>query len=290
MIDPGTTLMRVLNTRPPQRLFHYTSLAGLDGIAKSNALWASAAQYMNDAQEFRLALDIARRHLDGAAHRAKSPGRVIVIEYLRDQVRRAEELEVCLFSLSQEGDLLSQWRGYCPPNGGYSVGFEGQPLREIVAPQGAFLAPCVYDIDVHEVLVRDALKPLLERVPESPQGSEQELTKLGEEFAGLLFEQIVFIAPLIKHPSFLEEREWRLIWIPGRTTTLPLRYRVGPGTYIPYVAISLTHEDAAVPLAEIIVGPMPHQQAAMRALSGAMHGRGNRPKVMRYSQVPYRTW
>ena len=290
MIEPSPALVALLNREPPECLYHYTSLPGIDGIARSKAVWASAAQYMNDAQEFRLALDIARRQLRREADAAASPERTFVLDYLGEQLEKAEQLEVCLFSLSQDGDLLSQWRGYCPPNGGYSIGFDAGALRKAVVAQGVYLAPCVYGSGDHESMISDALRPLLARVPEESEARGAELRTQAEEYTALLFEQVLFVAPLIKHPSFAEEKEWRLIWMPGRLDVLSLQYRQGPGLFVPFVAVSLVGEGGAVTIEEIIVGPMPHQEAALRALSGALQLHDFRPRRLSFSQVPYRTW
>ncbi|MEX2374394.1 MAG: DUF2971 domain-containing protein [Dehalococcoidia bacterium] len=290
MIDPSPALVALLNRKPPQRLYHYTSVGGIDGIARSKVVWASAAQYMNDAQEFRLALDIARRLLRKEADAAESRARAFILDYLSEQLERAEQLEICVFSLSEDGDLLSQWRGYCPPNGGYSLGFDAGALRSSVVTQGVYLAPCVYGPIDHERIVLDALRPVLERVPNTSESQGPDLRAEAEKYSAVLFEQIIFVAPLIKHTSFAEEKEWRLIWMPGRLDILSLKYRQGPGLLVPFVEVSLSGEDGLVPLEEIIVGPMPHQEAALRALSGALQNQGYSPKRYSLSQVPYRTW
>lgn len=276
----------------PDVLYHYTSLAGLDGIASSQSVWASAAQYMNDSKEYTLAVDIARRQVARLAHSEKDKNRAELIRYLHDQLERVENLEVCIFSLSSEGDLLSQWRAYCPPNGGYSVGFSGPLLRQVTAPQGGILAKCEYNGQAQEQLVADALTPVFEELPTLVPKHEESIRKIGEEHIGLLFSQLIFVAPLIKDASFQEEMEWRLIWIPGRANSPPeaLKFRPGPGVYIPYVPFSLVHGHVSVPIEELIIGPMPHQESAVRGISGALRERGIRWHSVRLSQVPFRTW
>jgi hypothetical protein len=290
MIEPTKNLMAVLNARRPDVLYHYTSLAGLDGITTSRSVWATAAQYMNDSKELTLALEIAHRQLDGAYHGESIEGKKRLLEYLRDQLQRMEHFEVCIFALSSRGDLLSQWRGYCPPNGGYSIGFAAEDMRMVVATQGAFLAPCIYDIDVHEVLVKDALRPLLQRLPGEMPQDDKMFREEAEKWSPLLFEQLTLIAPLIKHYAFEEEQEWRVIWVPGRLNVLELNYRVGRGTFIPYADVSLEHKGRKVSVQEIVVGPMRNQYAAINALSGALNAKGFKWRSIRPSQAPYRTW
>jgi hypothetical protein len=211
--EPGPTLLSLLRASVPPLLYHYTSVTGFEGIVTSKSIWASAAQFLNDTKEYKLAMDIARRHIAALQEReVLNRDRAKLLGYLHDQCERMEDLEVCIFSLSVEGDLLSQWRGYCPPNGGYSIGFVGADLREVMTAQGGILAPCVYEIDLQERLVAEALAPVLGRLPAAMPDDEAEIELLSDRFATDLFAQLILVAPLIKHHSFVEEGEWRLIW------------------------------------------------------------------------------
>jgi len=52
LLDSMTVLERLKTTTPPRVLYHYTTQAKLLGILKSNCMWATAAQYLNDASEY----------------------------------------------------------------------------------------------------------------------------------------------------------------------------------------------------------------------------------------------
>jgi hypothetical protein len=289
--EPGPTLLSLLRASVPPLLYHYTSVTGFEGIVTSKSIWASAAQFLNDTKEYKLAMDIARRHIAAVQEReVLNRDRAKLLGYLHDQCERMEDLEVCIFSLSVEGDLLSQWRGYCPPNGGYSIGFVGADLREVMTAQGGILAPCVYEIDLQERLVAEALAPVLGRLPAAMPDHEAEIELLSDRFATDLFAQLILVAPLIKHHSFVEEGEWRLIWIPGRSRRVDVKYRAGRGIFVPYVALALEDRGARAHIGEVIVGPMPHQQAALRALTGFLAECALLAGEVRLSQVPYRTW
>jgi hypothetical protein len=47
----------------PSRLNHYTNQLGLLGIVEREKLYATKVQYMNDATEFSLALDLAAQRI-----------------------------------------------------------------------------------------------------------------------------------------------------------------------------------------------------------------------------------
>jgi len=272
----------------PDHLFHYTSVAGFHGIVTSRSVWATAAQYLNDSQEFRLAIDMARAKLAGLASEAASSGRCSLLLYLREQLERLEHYLVCVFSLSEERDLLSQWRAYCPPASGYAVGFRAPLLREVLAAQGCVLAPCQYQWENQERLVAEALDPVVAALPSDPPSDEASMKRLGEDHLPALFERLSRVAPLIKHESFHEEREWRVVWLPRPDTAHRLDYRVGRTMMLPFTDIQLDGSPHGFPLGVITVGPTPHSYIANSAACGFMTGVGVQWQAVRPSEIPYR--
>jgi hypothetical protein len=86
-------------------------------------------------------------------------------------------------------------------------------------------------------------------------------------------DRLGLLSSTIKHPSFREEREWRLI-----STTIPREdprclVRVGRSMFIPYVEINLVAIGPSIPVKEIIVGPTPHMWLAMNAAGSLLHSK-----------------
>ena len=52
-----------MSAPPPAILYHYTTQQGLLGIIRDKEIWASHTQYLNDAREFRHALDLIKEEL-----------------------------------------------------------------------------------------------------------------------------------------------------------------------------------------------------------------------------------
>src|SRR5580704_14459526 len=108
-------------TAKPQRLFHYTSQAGLLGIVSSNVLWATNALYLNDSSELDYGLTAAREKLRAVLNRSSA-----VSELLRRTDRLLKlpillpdrNFYACCFC--EESNLLSQWRAYADRGGGYA--------------------------------------------------------------------------------------------------------------------------------------------------------------------------
>jgi hypothetical protein len=55
-----------------------------------------------------------------------------------------EATHICVVSFTEQADQLSQWRGYCPPDGGYAIGFRTSSLEACLHEQEFVLAPCEY--------------------------------------------------------------------------------------------------------------------------------------------------
>jgi hypothetical protein len=78
------------------------------------------------------------------------------VEYLRINLRKKWNPEVYVASFTEEGDLLSQWRGYCP-KGGFSVGFASNLLSDVANKHDSFLLPCIYDFKIQKKLLEELL-------------------------------------------------------------------------------------------------------------------------------------
>ena len=98
---------------PHPMLYHYTPQAGLIGISRSNEIWATHTQYLNDHCEFRHALGIFREEIEALT----SPGGKIewlnCIEEMCQEVQdEFSNMNVCVVSFSEKCDSLSHWRAY----------------------------------------------------------------------------------------------------------------------------------------------------------------------------------
>ena len=132
-----SVLEELKENAPPFELYHYTTQTGLIGIFSSNALWASKIHYLNDSTEFELALSLAKEVLFEKLE--TMPDDREKIKCLLDNIPIIQKVNVCVVSLSQKRDLLSQWRAYGGSSGGYSVGFKTSNLISKSEEQRFFL-------------------------------------------------------------------------------------------------------------------------------------------------------
>jgi len=267
----------VLAPQPQGVLYHYTNQKGLLGIIKREIweIWATHTQYLNDAREFLHGLQMVRKQVAVFQRRARlrsgppSPGlpptgtsldiggdeeRAALREML-EGVGDAEGLariNVCVASFSEDGgDSLSQWRAYAP-RGGYSIGIRADRLADLVTAHGFFLARCLYDhkeqVRVVRALIEEVLEENIERRREAGD-AEQYLPK-----GGNLHAYRNRYAPILKDPSFRDEREWRIVSRPQMCGGSRFDFREGSSMLTPFYKFPIG-PSTPVPFEEIVVGP-----------------------------------
>jgi hypothetical protein len=139
--DALIALNEFITNNQPEYLYHYTDQKGFLGILKDKKIWATNFRYLNDFTELSYVIDLAFKHNH-------------IDEFNKNEfynVKNVANIAVC--SLSANGDLLSQWRGYCP-KGGYAIGFNFQKIKSLLEKMGSEcgernfeLIRCIYNED-----------------------------------------------------------------------------------------------------------------------------------------------
>lgn len=114
------------DVEPPEGLvWHYTDGHGLASILHDHLLWATSAEFLNDAGEVELGVQLL---LDELGRRAESEGGVWaeLHENVRAKDLRAGPSPGTFFVLSaaQHWDLLAMWRCYGGLGESYAIGLD----------------------------------------------------------------------------------------------------------------------------------------------------------------------
>jgi hypothetical protein len=180
------------------------------------------------------------------------------------------------FCMSEEGDLLSQWRAYADNGAGVSIGFDSDYLaklgnlkRDRNDPVGAHLTKVEYDLEEQVKLVAEHADEILKRVSDGALRFPTLLTseedtqswRQKSERMGLHFIFFYFFLFRLKNPAFIEEREWRVIshiFHTDRDSTVSelakMEFKAGADRIVPFVRIAL--ESLSEPaINEIVLGP-----------------------------------
>ena len=247
----------------PQWLYHYTSIYGVEGILTSKSIWASLLHFMNDSREWLYGLDLVRQYLQNQASVREDRNWLAFIGGLSESLGRIQGMNICVFSLSAESNQLSQWRAYCPPEGGYEVIFERKTLEEHLVRHGFELKPCIYDVDAQLRIVSTAIAPIIERVGELED--DRAVDDAIEAAMGRLAAQLSIVAPVLKHPDFREEKEWRAFAL-VLSNDSRMHYHIKGSVVIPHCLLNLETDSSRFPVTQITVGPNAHQLLAIRGL------------------------
>jgi hypothetical protein len=290
----------VLAVDPPTHLFHYTSPPGLIGIVSSKKIWATHASFMNDTKELHHAIDYAKNAIFNRLNN------IYQAQYTDEQKKLLQEMDkniyvanrqIFLFSLSAQRDLLSQWRAYCPPGGGYAIGFPTVQLRNMAIEQGFYLAPCVYDhVPQYKIVQQIIEKHLTHFNSERKQNPLKQFDEIVQPIVQAFAEDIAYFGPILKHPAFREEHEWRLVSSPLHVGHAKVQFRANANSVVPFYEFDLvngkypTLTDGRDMNASIgvVVGPttdMPAAEYAVQCLMQKNIGLGCWHSV---SSAPYR--
>jgi len=250
-----------------QVIYHYTAAAGLQGIIESGAIWMTDARHLNDPGELVHAARIMRElvaakiegilpEVVGPAHEDAAASRISILRNVLSYFDRIEagleyEHSAYVAAFCEDGNLLSQWRGYGGGVLGYSLGFSRDLLEKsivlgLTGDEGATEPVSLIAVDYGTDAVIAQIQAAVDRIATDPSGHP------GVQ-AWSQFGQIVLpVLAKIKDPGFKEEKEWRLLLTTdGRPEVV--EFRGGSTGLVPYVSARWPREA----LKEIIVGPGP---------------------------------
>jgi hypothetical protein len=313
-----------LHLKHPE-LHHYTSLAGLEGILRSGVLWATHFQSLNDRSEVthlqrELIEAVAQstvpvinrlRQIDvrllgesrakgGPAAFAGLHARTLVDSFYRvaftgvgvQAMAVPYIASFCSHSADQayerHNGLLSQWRAY-GRDGGCCLVFDTQRLIDLVLRESRAFYWVAIGIDDVTYATSDVV------VAEKYEGLVSELTRLLE--GGIRrkanwmpasekgISGFIEASTRFKHQGFKEEREVRIVAVPGSAATANQAAREHPAEFTrqpikpirqsqaenrdrPYLALFETL-GAQLPVSRIIVGPSRQQEANLRRATAA---------------------
>jgi len=294
-------------------LFHYTDASGLIGIVEDQVLWATDAEFLNDARELRYGREEMHAALLARADELSPPGsaegsaegsRAMVMQSAADQLepgglfaqRQYHSAYVACFC--EDGDLLSQWRAYGAA-GGYAIGFRAASLREMEPDVGEL--GNIRDLEAVEEVELPPLPAGLVKVRYGPHAVESAVSTVLRDVApepvghpgvtGFYRARSLVLPALaeIKHEAFAEEREWRLIAV-ASIGEADVYFRSGPLGVTPYVNLQLPVGS----IAEVVVGPGREQELRQRGVERLLTERGLLTEgglgdvAIRNSRAPFR--
>lgn len=270
---------------------HYTDLSGLKGILEANEFWLSDHRFLNDPSEHSHGQELAIKVI-GEFLRQESDNNfsVLLKELLTAVAEVAPVFYVASFSLAQ--DRLDQWKGYGRTNEGVCLVLKNDVAlgRDGVLTQLPAIEPMqvIYDPEEQTRRLRATISIFRDEFINRPCDVSRTMSLWQKDLAFLVAYQLI----RFKHQEYSSEEEIRLV-VSSESPILANekpKHRVSNGRLIPYVTTknqSLS-DDAKLPLAEVIVGPLATQDSVIRSIEVFLCNSGYENVWVHGSSVPFR--
>lgn len=184
---------------PKREYYHYTSLDVLFSILEGDAFWISNVRFSNDLMEEKM--------LSG-------------LQNMRDDY---------IICLSDHGDRLSQWRGYCH-DGGAAIEFKMRKVLEYS------ILNADYDSSKKYEIYENTPFPVIYAECQENENYTQIIQAQLDESSCVCMDDIV---PFVKNAKFHEERESRMVFVNSNgNLSQCIRFRkLNNGIKVPYMVV-----------------------------------------------------
>jgi len=301
----------------PEVVYHYTTVDSMIKIVKSASIWATSINYLNDISERDHYLGLVQQRIP-VLLKSREVADPAVFEKLSASTSLGFEARPFVGSFSRDSDSLPQWRSYCSNGNGVSIGFRVECLRRAfvntdpirqgnlaVNPKVNFMPIEYLGADSTEVIDIDIVKAIAAAGVLAKQMNEE----TGDRYSAADYLRALLErrACLVKHPSFQNEHEYRLL-VDGVFRNLHLLdFRTTRSSLVPYVAVCIPKRHSSVmqqpepvtplsPLAgrwdfvdRVVVGPTANMSLTIEAVSSFFRREMLYVEVVP-SGVPYRDW
>lgn len=263
-------------THFPTKLYHYTGFQGVSGILHSNTLWATDFRFLNDSSELVYGASLLVEKLQSFANDGGGDISALlnkVANYYREHGHIYREFfETYVISLSEEPDMLSQWRAYADQARGYCMEFDLSDSRlfSIISsntPWALEILPVIYDTTDQRRLIQEGIVKLINYLDSTDWPIERVVNASEMEqgaVLGLLMHAFEPFVTAFKYLGFSEEKEWRAITSCARNLTENCKKQIGAGNstryYIECIFIQGDEENLwqrkLLPVTNISLGPL----------------------------------
>jgi len=220
----------------------------------------------------------------------KEPTRALILRFVHDLMKDTSASWPSLFvaCFCDDGDLLGQWRAYGREQG-FAIGFDPDvlkltavdedarnPMREKIPGLSPNLVQVLYGEDAIS-----AIPQALETIGYLQSGGGHYGVVAVNEVAWYVLPELC----RMKHPSFHDEREWRLvyvIWLERQPNIA--KFRPSAIGVVPYIEVSLP-PDA---IREVVLGPGNHLDTRLDGVRTMLDVCGLQQVQVRISEVPLR--
>lgn len=183
-----------------ENLYHYTDFNAMRGIITNGEIWLWNLRRMNDSQEMQYFI----RELKIAVKRQLAPENFSRMEELFNiNLKDFDKLSSYASCFSEYADDAAQWSRYSKNGMGVCIAFDKTLLAEIGDAGHAPLCKVSYSKNCDNMEIVQKLAEVITNKEDYSSDNVREL-----------FNNLITSSPLFKHPSFISEKEYRLVSLP----------------------------------------------------------------------------
>jgi hypothetical protein len=206
------------------RLIHYTTAEAALAIINSKSLWMRNTNLMSDYREVQYGLDMFRGFFgdpnsekaftEALENCSKDVGPEALEMFAKTwNDTRFNTYISCFSEHDDKEDMhgrLSMWRAFGGGTGRVGIVLKIPWVSQVTIPLSLLFSPVAY-------LAEQSVKDVMQRVIENITQECVFLRSVGrDELVRTVFNMLMAGVVCLKHPGFLEEREWRAIYFPKR--------------------------------------------------------------------------
>ena len=239
-----------------ETLYHYCSIEGLFHIINTKSIWLTNSSHMNDSLEnswIENYFEIIKDYFKNDEYKK------FLINVF--DIYKLNNHPPFIFCLSKEKDQLSQWRAYSQDGHGVSIGFNTKFLsieNSIPSPNiYAYHTLGYYKVEYSKTVQQKTIMDICESIKNDFDTKKYDKISISLEFIS----NLVHLSIVFKNPSFMEEREWRIIHTPLDKYEKPdlrlseLKFRIKQKRITPYYNLNFGSNFNSQLISEIVLGP-----------------------------------
>ena len=235
-------------SKPIPELYHYTTTQGINGIISNKCLWLTESSYFNDRQEiiygleqFQIGFLTKALELSGQDDAMKNTVFAPLNRRCSDE-NISDNKSIFMISFCENGDLLSQWKGYTAFGKGYSISIDPNQIEPI---SKYIIGKVIYNHEEHDKIINQVIQAIM--------NDKDKINNYGiQKYLDLVFSYIQLISSFFKNDYFIEENEWRLMRYFKKNKNDSIQLRTTDNGLVPYIILRFQNLDF---IKKIIIGP-----------------------------------
>lgn len=281
-------------------LWHYTTGTSLLAIINSNQLYATQVSCLNDSTEIRYGTSLLREAFVSLQpeESLREDERKLLAGLIRNTTQ-AEAIPISAPSkwfvtcFSQQRDDLSQWRAYSGGENGFAIGFTAGGLFRFGARYN--LVRVSYDGDLHRKL---AIKIALATLQFFKEGLDKRADTAAQQWPSEFLSEwdmmLSYLAPMVKHPAFQSENEYRIMYELNLQDLPELKFIQKSSLMSRHLPLSFSSEfgespSVRLPIKEILVGPSRHKEISAVSVHTLLRQKGYDSVQVGVSAIPFQS-